>query len=53
MANEPVTPAQTRCLNCGFEAESGSDDWTPVEYTPLGTLTQCPECGSTNTTRLG
>lgn len=52
MAEESIAPARTRCLNCGFEADSASDDWTAVDYAPLGTLTQCPECRSTDTTRL-
>ncbi len=41
-----------RCLECGFEAPPGSDAWSRVEHPPLGTLTQCPECGSTNTHTL-
>jgi DNA-directed RNA polymerase subunit RPC12/RpoP len=36
-----------RCTNCGFEAPSG-DDWDRVDHPPIGTLTQCPECGSTD-----
>lgn len=34
------------CLNCGFEAES--DEWGSVDVPPLGRMTQCPECRSTN-----
>lgn len=34
------------CLNCGFEA--GSGEWSSVEAPPLGRMTQCPECRSTN-----
>jgi predicted RNA-binding Zn-ribbon protein involved in translation (DUF1610 family) len=36
-----------RCSNCGFEAPNG-DDWNRVDHPPIGTLTQCPECGSTD-----
>jgi predicted RNA-binding Zn-ribbon protein involved in translation (DUF1610 family) len=41
-----------RCLECGFEAPSEADEWDRVEHPPLGTLSQCPECGSTNTHAL-
>lgn len=46
MAHE--TASLSRCKNCRFEAPSGSDRWDAVESPPLGTLTQCPECGSTD-----
>ena len=36
-----------RCDGCGFEAERGTDAWTAVDHPSLGTLTACPECGST------
>ncbi|ADJ14590.1 hypothetical protein [Halalkalicoccus jeotgali] len=42
--------ADSRCLNCGFTAASGSDEWAHVAVPKLGTLTQCPECNSTNVT---
>jgi predicted RNA-binding Zn-ribbon protein involved in translation (DUF1610 family) len=42
-----TTANQLRCVNCGFEAPSG-DDWNRVDHPPLGRLTQCPDCGSTN-----
>jgi predicted RNA-binding Zn-ribbon protein involved in translation (DUF1610 family) len=38
-----------RCLKCGFEAPTGGKEWKTVDHSPLGELTQCPECGSTNT----
>lgn len=38
------------CLNCGFEAMSGDSGWEAVEAPPLGVLTQCPECASTDIT---
>ena len=37
-----------RCHGCNFEAEAGSAQWSTVTHPPLGTLTQCPECGSTD-----
>ncbi|MFC6903850.1 hypothetical protein [Halalkalicoccus tibetensis] len=40
----------SRCLSCGFTAASGSEEWARVEVPKLGTLTQCPECNSTNVT---
>lgn len=38
----------SRCLNCGFSAAAGSEEWAEVEVPKLGTLTQCPDCESTN-----
>jgi DNA-directed RNA polymerase subunit RPC12/RpoP len=38
-----------RCRQCGFEAPPDDDAWGSVEHPPLGELTQCPECGSTDT----
>ncbi|WP_198665628.1 hypothetical protein [Haloprofundus halophilus] len=40
--------ARSRCLNCGFEAPSGGDEWDRVEVPRLGEMTRCPGCGSTN-----
>ncbi len=40
----------SRCLNCGFTAAPGGDEWARVDVPKLGTLTQCPECDSTNVT---
>lgn len=40
----------SRCLNCGFSAAAGSEEWGEVEVPALGTLTQCPDCESTNVT---
>lgn len=50
MSGEPALTH--RCLNCGFETQAGSDEWESTEDPVLGELTQCPECGSTNTTSL-
>ncbi|WP_224269317.1 hypothetical protein [Haloprofundus salinisoli] len=40
--------ARSRCLNCGYEAPSGGDEWDHVDVPRLGGMTRCPECGSTN-----
>jgi len=42
------TTTLTTCTNCGFEASAGSDEWGSVDHPSLGTLAQCPECGSTD-----
>lgn len=52
MANPTGTSAKMRCLNCGFEASAASDQWERAEHPPFGTLTQCPECASTDTSSL-
>jgi predicted RNA-binding Zn-ribbon protein involved in translation (DUF1610 family) len=39
----------SRCTNCGFETDVRGE-WETVEAPPLGEVTQCPECGSTNVT---
>ncbi|WP_435079696.1 hypothetical protein [Halococcus sp. AFM35] len=44
------TARPSLCLNCGFEARSSDNQWNTVEAPPLGILTQCPECGSTDIT---
>lgn len=45
---QQVSPETSRCFSCGFEAAMGSDEWDRVSHPPLGTLTQCPDCGSTD-----
>lgn len=52
MADPSAISGKMRCLNCGFEASVNSDEWKTTEHPPLGTLTQCPNCSSTNTSRL-
>lgn len=42
------TESTSRCLNCGFEAPPGADEWNEIDAPPLGSLTQCPECESTD-----
>lgn len=48
MADAITGKTRVTCLNCGFEAPAG-DAWAEVTHPPLGTLTKCPECGSTDT----
>jgi predicted RNA-binding Zn-ribbon protein involved in translation (DUF1610 family) len=43
---------RTKCLKCGFETPGDTGNWAKVELPSLGSVTQCPECGSTNTTQL-
>jgi hypothetical protein len=43
-----ITTTMPQCLNCRYEASLESGEWNSVEVPPLGDLTQCPECGSTN-----
>jgi predicted RNA-binding Zn-ribbon protein involved in translation (DUF1610 family) len=43
---------RTKCLKCGFETPKDTGDWSKVDLPSLGSVTQCPECGSTNTTQL-
>jgi DNA-directed RNA polymerase subunit RPC12/RpoP len=52
MASLTVTSTEIQCLNCGFEASANSDQWETTDHPPVGTLTQCPECSSTDTSRL-
>lgn len=48
MAEEATVTRVPRCLNCGFEAPLDGGEWNSAEVPPLGDLTRCPECGSTN-----
>ncbi|WP_199174916.1 hypothetical protein [Halegenticoccus soli] len=48
MAVNATTTNRSRCLKCGFTAPAGGDEWDHVVSPPLGRMTQCPECGSTN-----
>ncbi|MFB6096643.1 MAG: hypothetical protein ABEJ74_04580 [Haloferacaceae archaeon] len=49
MAENQRGSTALQCLNCGFEGPRS--EWDRIEYRPLGTLTQCRECGSTNVTQ--
>jgi len=49
MSEESTAQKRTKCYNCGFEAPVGSDAWETADHPSLGTLTRCPECGSTDT----
>jgi len=48
MSNEPPTSDRAKCIGCGYTAPAGSDEWARASHPPLGTVTQCPECGSTD-----
>jgi len=48
MARQSDADARSHCRNCGHEADV--DGWDVVSAPPLGELTQCPECGSTDVT---
>ena len=48
MAIERPAVRESRCLNCGFEAPDGDDEWLRVDVPGLGRMTQCPSCNSTN-----
>lgn len=39
---------EAKCFGCGFEAPADGDAWANAEHPPLGTVVQCPECGSTD-----
>ena len=49
MAENQRLDGGLRCLNCGNEAPRS--EWDRIDYQPLGTLTQCRKCGSTNVTQ--
>lgn len=44
-----VTAETVQCVSCGFKAASDDEAWKRIDHPPLGSMTQCPECGSTNT----
>lgn len=48
MPTEPTHSQRAQCIECGFEAPAGGDAWDAVDHPPLGTVTRCPECGSTD-----
>lgn len=48
MVAETTHPEQAQCIGCGFEAPAGSDVWETVNHPPIGVVTQCPDCGSTD-----
>lgn len=39
---------QKQCFECRFEAAADDGTWKTTTHPSLGTITQCPECGSTN-----
>jgi|AntDeeMinimDraft_4_1070355.scaffolds.fasta_scaffold00132_42 Zn finger protein HypA/HybF involved in hydrogenase expression len=52
MPEKSVQEARTKCRNCGYSAPVGSGAWDTATHPTLGELTQCPECGSTDTTGI-
>jgi DNA-directed RNA polymerase subunit RPC12/RpoP len=48
---EEATTTRLRCIECGFKAVVDSDEWESVDHPTLGSMTACPECGSTNLQR--
>lgn len=53
MARNPPQAITQSCVNCGYRAPAGSDDWDRADHPSLGSLTRCPECGSTNVINRG
>jgi predicted RNA-binding Zn-ribbon protein involved in translation (DUF1610 family) len=45
---QTTEPPRARCNGCGYEAPAGDEAWESADHPPLGTMTQCPECGSTD-----
>ncbi|SDJ98294.1 hypothetical protein SAMN05216226_11398 [Halovenus aranensis] len=37
-----------QCFECRFEASADDGAWETTTHPSLGTITQCPECGSTD-----
>lgn len=50
MSLDRTERTRSRCLNCGFEAETGGEAWNAVEAPPFDRVTQCPDCDSTDVT---
>lgn len=48
IVGQMVDPPESKCGKCGFVAPATGDAWEHVEDPSLGTLTRCPECGSTD-----
>lgn len=48
MVGDQTTLDRSRCLNCGFEAPGGDDEWVRLDVPGLGRMSQCPECKSTD-----
>jgi len=44
----PTAAVESRCVSCGYAAESGGTEWKEVRVPGLGRMTQCPRCDSTN-----
>lgn len=50
MAQTERQQSVSHCKTCGFEAETGGEDWDRVDTPSFMRMTSCPECGSTNVT---
>lgn len=37
-----------QCFRCRFRSAVEDGEWKTTTHPSLGTITQCPECGSTN-----
>ena len=48
MAGEQLESPTAKCYKCGFRAPQGSAEWERADHPSLGSLTKCPECGSTD-----
>ncbi len=45
----PNTRVQLKqCFECRFEAAADDGTWKKTTHPSLGSIMQCPECGSTN-----
>lgn len=53
MGEKAGTVQLAHCNNCGFESPAGDSVWEAVAHPPLGTITTCPECGSTQVHNTG
>ncbi|MFB6138138.1 MAG: hypothetical protein ABEJ42_07380 [Halobacteriaceae archaeon] len=53
MPSDATAALRPTCANCEFAAPAGSDEWATAEHPTLGTLTRCPECGSTAVSSRG
>lgn len=48
MPPPPTGAHSRRCHGCQFQADPSGDQWSTVSHPTAGTVTQCPECGSTD-----
>jgi len=48
MPGDSTATNRAKCIGCGYTAPAESTEWEKVSHPPFGTMTQCPECGSTD-----